>query len=66
MVGIWFTFAWRLAEGTRVSFDVVDVLELAGDGRIAAPRIVYDTSGIRPVFEQQTRWRSRRTDWPDA
>jgi hypothetical protein len=33
---------------------VVDVLELAGDGRIGALRIIYDTSGARPVFEAQT------------
>jgi len=66
LVSIWFTFGWRLAGGTRVSFDVVDVLELAGDGRIAALRIVYDTSGIRPIFEQQTRRHSWQTDLPDA
>jgi hypothetical protein len=53
LVSLWFTFGWRLAGGAPVSFDVVDVLELSGDGQIAALRIIYDTSGARPVFEAQ-------------
>jgi len=41
---------------------VVDVLELAADGRIAALRIVYDTAAIRPFFEEQTGRSSWRPD----
>jgi hypothetical protein len=58
LVTIWLTFGWRLAGGTQVSFDVVDVLERAGDGRIAALRISYDTASARRVFEAQTGRRS--------
>jgi hypothetical protein len=64
LVSIWFDFGWRLAGGKQVRFDVVDVLELATDGRIAALRIIYDTSGIRPVFEEETRRRSWRAEQP--
>jgi ketosteroid isomerase-like protein len=51
LVSIWFEFGWQLAGGQQVHFDVVDVLELASDGRIRVLRIIYDTVGIRPVFE---------------
>jgi hypothetical protein len=64
LVGIWFDFNWWLAGGRRVRFDVVDVLELAVDGRIAALRIVYDTAAIRSVFEEETgrrSWRENRS-----
>ncbi|HEX3388875.1 MAG TPA: nuclear transport factor 2 family protein [Streptosporangiaceae bacterium] len=55
LVTIWFHFDWRLPSGQRAPFDVVDVLELAADGRIAALHIVYDTADVRPVFENETR-----------
>jgi ketosteroid isomerase-like protein len=64
LAGIWFGFGWQLAGGQQVRFDVVDVMELAGDGRIAAVRIVYDTASVRPVFEQQTSRRSWHGGWP--
>ena len=64
LVGVWFTFGWRLAGGRKVSFDVVDVLELAGDGQIAALRILYDTSGARPAVEAQTGRRSWHSSLP--
>jgi hypothetical protein len=41
---------------------VVDVLELANDGRIAGLHIVYDTAEIRPAFEQETGRLSWRED----
>jgi hypothetical protein len=44
-----------LASGQRAPFDVVDVLELAADDRIAALHIVDDTADVRPVFENETR-----------
>ena len=49
-----YLFDWTLSGGRQAPFDVVDVLELAPDGRIAALRIVYDTADVRPVFEQET------------
>jgi SnoaL-like domain len=62
LVSIWFHFDWQLPGGRRVPFDVVDVLELDNDGHIAALRIVYDTAGVRPVFEQETGRRSWRAE----
>ena len=60
LVSIWFHFDWQLPSGQRAPFDVVDVLELDSDGRIAALRIIYDTAEIRPIFEQGTGRRSWR------
>lgn len=62
LVTIWFHFDWRLPSGQRAPFDVVDVLELAADGRIAALHIVYDTADVRPVFENETRRPSWHAD----
>jgi hypothetical protein len=54
LVSIWFRYDWRLADGALVTFDVVDVLELAADGRIGALHIVYDTAqAARAAFERQ-------------
>ena len=64
LVSIWFHFDWRLPSGRQAPFDVVDVLELAPDDRIAALRIVYDTAGIRPIAGQETgrlTWHEDRT-----
>ena len=60
LVTIWFHFDWQLPSGQRAPFDVVDVLELAADDRIAVLHIVYDTADVRPIFENETR----RPSWP--
>ena len=52
LVTIWFRFDWELAGGQQAPFEVIDVLELAADERIAALHIVYDTAAVRPIFEQ--------------
>ena len=59
LISFWFHFDWRLPSGAAAPFDVVDLAELAEDGRIAALRIVYDTVSVRPVFERETgsSWR---------
>ncbi|MFE0104574.1 nuclear transport factor 2 family protein [Streptomyces sp. NPDC059009] len=54
LVSFWFHFDWRLPSGAAAPFDVVDLAELAEDGRIATLRIVYDTVDVRPVFERET------------
>lgn len=54
LVSIWFHFDWRLSSGRKARFDVIDMLELTDDGRIASLHIVYDTAQIRPAFEQET------------
>jgi hypothetical protein len=54
LVSIWFRYDWQLADGAQVSFDVVDVLELADEGKIGALHIVYDTArSARAAFERQ-------------
>lgn len=55
LVSFLFHFDWTLPTGTRAPFDVVDVAELADDGRIASLRIVYDTVDVRPAFEKDVR-----------
>ena len=54
LVLIWFRFDWRLQTVQAAPFDVVDIAELAEDGRIAALHIVYDTVDARPAFETDT------------
>jgi ketosteroid isomerase-like protein len=60
LVSIWFHFDWRLPSGRAAPFDVVDVLELSADGRVASLHIVYDTADVRPAFEQDTG----KLSWP--
>ena len=55
LVTIWFHFDWQLRSGQRAPFDVVNVLELAADDRIAVLHIMYDTADVRPLFENETR-----------
>lgn len=53
VVSLWFDFDWTLASGEPAPFTVVDVAELADDGRIERLHIVYDTAPIRAAFERQ-------------
>ncbi len=66
MVSFWFHFDWRLPSGALAPFNVVDVAELADNGRIATLHIVYDTVEVRPTFEAETgtSWRSSASE-PD-
>ncbi|WP_214416674.1 nuclear transport factor 2 family protein [Sphaerisporangium fuscum] len=54
LVNIWFHYDWRLPSGRPAPFDVVDVMELDAEGRIAAMHIVYDTIDVRPAYEEDT------------
>jgi hypothetical protein len=58
-VSFWFHLDWRLPSGVAAPFDVVDVAQLAEDGRIKRLHLVYDTVDVRPAFEAQTgsSWR---------
>lgn len=63
VISFWFHFDWTLPDGTPAPFDVVDVAQLADDGRIAELNIIYDTVEVRPAFETATgrrSWRSER------
>jgi hypothetical protein len=62
LVSVWFHFDWRLPSGRQAPFDVIDMLELGDDGRIASLHIVYDTAQVRPAFEQETGKQSWRPD----
>ncbi len=62
LASIWFRFEWELPTGRQVTFDVVDMLQLDGNGRIAALHIVYDTADVRPAFEEATG----KTVWQQA
>lgn len=61
LVSFLFHFDWTLPNGTPAPFDVVDVAELADDGRIQAIRIVYDTVDVRPAYEADTGKASARS-----
>ena len=61
LVTFWFHFDWRLPNGSKAPFDVVDAAELDPDGRIRTLHIVYDTVDVRPAFEEHTgaaSWRA--------
>ncbi|MCY0937384.1 nuclear transport factor 2 family protein [Streptomyces sp. H34-S4] len=61
LLSFWFHFDWHLPSGAAAPFNVVDLAELAEDGRITTLRIVYDTVDVRPVFERETGASWRRT-----
>lgn len=54
LVSFLFHFSWTLPSGTTAPFDVVDVAELADDGRITSIRIIYDTVDVRRAYEADT------------
>lgn len=49
---IYFNYAWDLANGEVVSFDVIDYLQLNEAGEITFLHIVYDTVQSRPAWQQ--------------
>ena len=55
-VALHFRYDWTLADGTPVTFEVVDVFELteAGD-QFAKCTIIYDTAPLRADFEAARR-----------
>jgi hypothetical protein len=51
-VALHFRYVWTLATGKVVTFDCVDVFDLAPDGqRFAGMTILYDTAPLRAEFE---------------
>lgn len=46
-----FVYEWVLKDGTPVSFECVDVIEVS-QGKIKNLTIIYDTYGIRTSFEK--------------
>ena len=55
-VALHFRYVWTLASGAVVSFECVDVIELAEDGaRFARLTIIYDTAPLRTAFDASRR-----------
>ena len=50
-----FRYDWVLKDGTPTSFECVDVFQFAEDGKIKELTIIYDTSKIRPSFEEMKK-----------
>ncbi|MDQ1082785.1 MULTISPECIES: nuclear transport factor 2 family protein [Microbacterium] len=53
VISFWFRFDWVLADGSPAPFTVVDVAELAPDGRIQTLHIIYDTASVRGAWDAQ-------------
>lgn len=47
-----FRYEWKLADGTLVSFECVDIFKFSKDNYIKDLTIIYDTAGIKPAFEK--------------
>lgn len=49
---LYFSYGWTLADGRRVDFDVVDILEFDEDKRISQLKIIYDTVQSRKAVDR--------------
>tara|TARA_Y100000310_G_C20589970_1_gene767473 strand:+ start:111 stop:491 length:381 start_codon:yes stop_codon:yes gene_type:complete len=47
-----FRYDWKLADGTPVSFECVDVFKFSNDNLIKELTIIYDASATRPALEK--------------
>ncbi|MEK7616054.1 MAG: nuclear transport factor 2 family protein [Patescibacteria group bacterium] len=47
-----FLYDWVLADGSRVSFNCVDIFKFSSEGKIKELTIIYDTSQTRPKFDK--------------
>jgi len=47
-----FRYDWKMADGTPVSFECVDVFKFSEDNLINELTIIYDTAGTRPAFNK--------------
>jgi len=47
-----FHFDWILSNGTKASFEVIDICKFSSDGKIVELKIIYDSAKTRPVFEK--------------
>jgi len=54
-IALHFAYRWTLANGETVDFEVVDMLEMVDDGRIAKLTILYDTAPLRAAHEKSRR-----------
>ncbi len=47
-----FEYSWTLKDGTKSSFEGVDLFEFNEEGKIKQIKIIYDTYGTREGFEK--------------
>ncbi len=47
-----FSYEWILKDGTKTSFECVDIAEFSCDGKIKELTIIYDTYEVRKSFEK--------------
>jgi len=50
---LYFTYAWTMADGARVTFDCVDVFTFDEAGKILTLHIIYDTQQTRSSWDSQ-------------
>ena len=49
---LYFTYEWTLKDNNQVIFDVVDIIELDENNKIAHLKIIYDTVVARSLIRQ--------------
>ncbi|GGG57373.1 hypothetical protein GCM10011414_29020 [Croceivirga lutea] len=49
---LYFAYEWTLKNNEQVKFDVVDIIELDSDNKIAQLKIIYDTVVARGIIEK--------------
>ncbi|MEA1993680.1 MAG: nuclear transport factor 2 family protein [Euryarchaeota archaeon] len=47
-----FLYTWTLKNGTITSFECVDIVQFASDGKIQQLTIIYNTAAIREEFKK--------------
>jgi ketosteroid isomerase-like protein len=47
-----FLYEWVLKDGTKTSFECVDVVRISDSGKIGELTIIYDTFAVRESFEK--------------
>lgn len=55
IAAVHFRYGWILKNGTRTSFECVDVFRFDKDGKIKELTIIYDTSKIRNAHEDMKK-----------
>ena len=51
-LALYFEYRWTLKSGSKVSFDVVDILEFDSDDKILHLKIIYDTTVSRKLVNE--------------
>lgn len=46
-----FLYEWTMRDGSKITFDCVDIFSFDESGKISDLKIIYDTAATRPLFE---------------